>query len=48
VTAWVSSARIATERGLGVHLAIWDKGSGDRRAMVSFYDSTNPQARQYV
>jgi alpha-D-xyloside xylohydrolase len=39
---------VANERGLGPQLAIWDKGSGDRRTMVSFYDATNPRAREYI
>ena len=38
---------VANERGIGVQLPIWDKGS-TRRALVSFYDSTNPRARDYV
>jgi alpha-D-xyloside xylohydrolase len=39
---------VANERGLGPQLAIWDKGSGGRRTMVSFYDATNPRAREYI
>jgi alpha-D-xyloside xylohydrolase len=39
---------VASERGPGVHLPIWDKGSGDHRALVSFYDATNPLAREYI
>jgi alpha-D-xyloside xylohydrolase len=39
---------VASERGHSLHLAIWDKGSGDRRAMVSYYDPTHPRAREYI
>jgi alpha-D-xyloside xylohydrolase len=39
---------VANERGIPVHLPIWDKGSLDQRALVSFYDSTSPQARSYI
>jgi alpha-D-xyloside xylohydrolase len=39
---------VASERGHGVQLALWDKGSADRRALVSFYDATSPQARGYL
>jgi alpha-D-xyloside xylohydrolase len=39
---------VATERGLGVQLAIWDRGSGNSRALVSYYDPMNPRAREYV
>jgi alpha-D-xyloside xylohydrolase len=39
---------VASERGPAVHLPIWDKGSGGHRAMMSFYDPTNPRAREYV
>jgi alpha-D-xyloside xylohydrolase len=39
---------VASERGHSLHLAIWDKGSRDRRAMVSYYDPTNPRAREYI
>ncbi|HEY1640256.1 MAG TPA: TIM-barrel domain-containing protein [Streptosporangiaceae bacterium] len=38
---------VDSEHGIGVHLPIWDKGRADR-ALVSFYDPTNPQARSYV
>jgi alpha-D-xyloside xylohydrolase len=38
---------VANERGIGVHLPIWDRGS-DRRVLVSFYDATNPRAREYI
>jgi alpha-D-xyloside xylohydrolase len=38
---------VASERGIGVHLPIWDKGSA-RRELVSFYDATNPRAREYI
>jgi alpha-D-xyloside xylohydrolase len=39
---------VASERGHSLHLAIWDKKSGDRRAMVTYYDPTNPRAREYI
>src|SRR6266480_6843263 len=39
---------VASDRGIGVQLALWDKGSGGRRALVSFYDATSPQARGYL
>jgi alpha-D-xyloside xylohydrolase len=39
---------VASERGIPVHLGIWDRGSGDGRALMSFYDSTNPAAREYI
>jgi alpha-D-xyloside xylohydrolase len=39
---------VASERGHSLHLAIWDKGSGDRRAMVSYYDPTHPRGREYI
>jgi alpha-D-xyloside xylohydrolase len=38
---------VANERGIGVHLPFWDKGSADR-TFVSYYDATNPRAREYV
>jgi alpha-D-xyloside xylohydrolase len=38
---------VASELGIGVHLPIWDKGS-QGRALVSFYDATNPRAREYI
>jgi alpha-D-xyloside xylohydrolase len=38
---------VATESGIGVHLPIWDKGSPGR-ALVSYYDATNPRAREYI
>jgi alpha-D-xyloside xylohydrolase len=38
---------VASERGIGVHLPFWDKGSADR-VMVTYYDSTNPKAREYI
>ncbi|MBV9381706.1 MAG: family 31 glucosidase, partial [Streptosporangiaceae bacterium] len=38
---------VASERGIGVHLPISDKGSAGR-ALVSFYDATNPRAREYI
>jgi alpha-D-xyloside xylohydrolase len=37
----------ANERGVGVQLPIWDKGSAGR-ALVTYYDATNPRARDYV
>jgi alpha-D-xyloside xylohydrolase len=37
---------VAAERGVPAHLPIWDKGGG--QAMVSFYDATNPRAREYL
>jgi alpha-D-xyloside xylohydrolase len=37
----------ASERGLGLQLAIWDRGSAARVPMA-FYDATNPRARGYV
>lgn len=39
---------VASDQGIGVHLALWDKGSGGKRTLVSFYDATSPQAREYV
>lgn len=39
---------VANERGLSVQLAIWDRGAGNHRTMVSFYDATNPEAREYI
>jgi len=38
---------VASERGIGVHLTFWDKGSADP-ALVSYYDATNPRAREYI
>ena len=38
---------VASERGVGVHLPFWDKGSAGP-ALVSYYDATNPAAREYV
>jgi alpha-D-xyloside xylohydrolase len=38
---------VESEQGIPVHLAIWDKGS-DGRALVRYYDPTNPQARAYI
>ena len=38
---------VASERGIGVHLPFWDRGS-DSRVMVTYYDSTNPRAREYI
>jgi alpha-D-xyloside xylohydrolase len=37
----------ANERGVGAHLPLSDKGSADD-AMVSYYDATNPRAREYI
>jgi alpha-D-xyloside xylohydrolase len=39
---------VASDRGLGVQLALWDKGSGGHRALVSYYDATSPRARAYL
>ena len=39
---------IATEQGLPVHHLFPDKGFGDQRLGVSFYDATNPEARDHV
>jgi alpha-D-xyloside xylohydrolase len=38
---------VANERGLGLQLAIWDRGSVPRVPMA-FYDATNPRARDYI
>ncbi len=38
---------VGNERGIGVQLPIWDRGSPGR-ALMSFYDATNPQARAYI
>ncbi len=38
---------VASERGIGVHLPFWDRGSADR-VMVTYYDATNPKAREYI
>jgi alpha-D-xyloside xylohydrolase len=38
---------VGNERGIGVQLAIWDRGSPGR-SLVSFYDATNPRARAYI
>ena len=38
---------VANEHGLGLQLASWDRGSTVRVPM-SFYDATNPRARDYV
>ncbi len=38
---------VGNEHGLGVQLAIWDRGSPVRVPMT-FYDATNPAARDYV
>jgi alpha-D-xyloside xylohydrolase len=38
---------VASEHGLPAHLPIWDTGPGGR-ALVSFYDPTNPRARGYL
>jgi alpha-D-xyloside xylohydrolase len=37
----------ASERGVGVHLPYWDKGSADP-VMLSYYDATNPRAREHI
>jgi alpha-D-xyloside xylohydrolase len=38
---------VASERGPGVHLSFWDKGSAGP-ALVSYYDATSPRAREYI
>jgi alpha-D-xyloside xylohydrolase len=38
---------VASERGVEAHLPFWDKGSS-ARTMVSYYDATNPRAREYI
>lgn len=38
---------VANEHGLGLQLASWDRGSAVRVPM-SFYDATNPRARDYI
>ena len=38
---------VDNERGISVQLPIWDRGS-TRRTLMTFYDSTNPQARDYI
>ena len=38
---------VANEHGLGGQLAMWDRGSAVRVPM-SFYDATNPRARDYI
>jgi alpha-D-xyloside xylohydrolase len=38
---------VASERGIGVHLPFWDRGSADR-VMVTYYDATNPKAREHI
>jgi alpha-D-xyloside xylohydrolase len=38
---------VASERGVGVHMPFWDKGTADP-AMLSYYDATNPRAREYI
>jgi alpha-D-xyloside xylohydrolase len=38
---------VASERGIPVHLPIWDRGSPDR-VLMTFYDATNPRARDYI
>jgi alpha-D-xyloside xylohydrolase len=38
---------VANERGLGLQLASWDRGSTTRVPMA-FYDATNPRARDYI
>ena len=39
---------VASDRGHDVQLALWDRGSGGRRTLVSYYDATSPQARAYL
>jgi alpha-D-xyloside xylohydrolase len=38
---------IANERGMEAHLPFWDKGSSGE-TMLSYYDATNPRAREYI
>jgi alpha-D-xyloside xylohydrolase len=38
---------VGNEQGISVQLPIWDRGSTGRTFMT-FYDSTNPQARAYI
>ena len=38
---------VDNERGISVQLPIWDRGAAGR-ALMTFYDSTNPQARAYI
>ena len=38
---------VDNERGISVQLPIWDRGSAGR-ALMTFYDPTNPQARAYI
>jgi len=38
---------VGNERGIGVQLAIWDRGESGR-ALMTFYDATSPQARDYL
>ena len=38
---------VDNERGIGVQLPIWDRDASGR-ALMSFYDATNPQARAYI
>lgn len=38
---------VDNERGIGVQIPIWDRDASGR-ALMSFYDATNPQARAYI
>ncbi len=38
---------VASERGVGVQMTFWDKGSASP-ALLSYYDATNPLARDYI
>src|SRR6185437_457812 len=38
---------VAAERGIGVHMPFWDKGTSDP-VLISYYDATNPAAREYI
>jgi alpha-D-xyloside xylohydrolase len=38
---------VENERGIGVQIPIWDRDASGR-ALMSFYDATNPQARAYI
>jgi alpha-D-xyloside xylohydrolase len=38
---------VGSERGIGVQIPIWDRDASGR-ALMTFYDATNPQARAYI
>ncbi|HEY4465226.1 MAG TPA: TIM-barrel domain-containing protein [Streptosporangiaceae bacterium] len=38
---------VENERGIGVQIPIWDRDASGR-ALMTFYDATNPQARAYI